>query len=271
MNFSCPHRWDVTTAEARDIQTWLRPQVSRHGRPRFVDHVGGVDISIKNNHAVAAVVVLRLSDLALVDVATVDHPVQFPYVPGLLSFREIPPILAALTDLSVEPDLLLLDGQGVAHPRRCGLASHLGVILDKPTIGCAKSRLIGDHDEPDYEAGCYVDLVDGDELVGAVLRTRTNVKPIYVSVGHRVELPWAIDLVWRCCAGFRLPEPTRLAHQAAGKIGMFSPGRQNTNVRLAGRPAAARPSARRNRKARGPRSAPPGRCRHASTSRNSNR
>jgi len=219
------HDWSVTPAEAREIQERLRGRVRQRNGPELknVQHVAGVDISVKEGRATAAIPVLRWDDLAVVDVARFEQPVPFPYVPGLLSFREIPSILAAYELLKIEPDVLLVDGQGVAHPRRFGLASHLGVLLDKPTIGCAKTRFIGAYDEPHEEAGCYADLIDEGrlsgrpgELIGAVLRTRTAVKPIFVSVGHKVDLPTAIDLVWNCCSGFRLPEPTRLAHQAAG-------------------------------------------------------
>ncbi len=171
---------------------------------------------MRGDRAIAAVVVLRIDDLQVVEVALERQRVPFPYVPGLLSFRECPSILAAFKKLTVPPDLLLIDGQGIAHPRRFGLASHLGVLLDKPTIGCAKSRYIGTHDEPDLEAGCYTDLFDSEELIGAVMRTRTDVKPLYISVGHKIDLPTALDFVLECCAGYRLPEPTRLAHQAAG-------------------------------------------------------
>lgn len=218
------HPWNVTTAEAREIQQQFRSRVVRRGRPRNVRHVAGVDISVRENRAIAAIVVLNFADLKVVEVATVEQKVPFPYVPGLLSFREIPSILAAAEKLTSRVDLLLLDGQGIAHPRRFGLASHLGVLLDKPTIGCAKTRFIGTHDEPAEEAGCYTDLWDGEELIGAVLRTRDNVKPMYISVGHKVDLPTALDLVLDCCAGYRLPEPTRLAHQAAGRLasGLYS-------------------------------------------------
>lgn len=210
------HRWDVTPAEARAIQERLRGRVSRRNSRRTVRHVAGVDISVKHDRARAAMVVLSFPDLQLVEVALAEEPVPFPYVPGLLSFREIPSILAAAERLTVDPDLVLVDGQGIAHPRRFGLASHLGVLLDKPTIGCAKTRLIGTHKEPYHESGCYTDLWDKDELIGAVLRTRTNVKPLYISIGHKIELPTALDRVLDCCRGFRLPEPTRMAHQAAG-------------------------------------------------------
>ena len=217
-----PHRWDVTTAEARAIQEQLRSRVFGRGKPQNVRYVAGVDISVRGDRAIAAVPVLRLDHLEMVDLAIVEQRVPFPYVPGLLSFRECPSILAAIEKLRIEPDLLLIDGQGVAHPRRFGLASHLGVLLDKPTIGCAKSRYIGTHYEPAEEAGCYTDLFDGEELIGAVLRTRTNVKPLYISVGHKIELPAALDFVLDCCSGYRLPEPTRMAHQAAGGTLRFS-------------------------------------------------
>ncbi len=210
------HRWDVTTAEARAIQERLRSRVVRRGKPRKVRHVAGVDVSVRGDRAIAAIVVLRIDDLQIVEVALERQRVPFPYVPGLLSFRECPSILAAIKKLTVQPDLLMIDGQGIAHPRRFGLASHLGVLLDRPTIGCAKSRYIGTHDEPDLQAGCYTDLFDGEELIGAVMRTRTDVKPLYISVGHKIDLPTALDFVLDCCAGYRLPEPTRLAHQAAG-------------------------------------------------------
>ena len=157
------------------------------------------------------------TDLQVVDVALSEQQVLFPYVPGLLSFRECPSIIAAAKKLTVEPDLLLVDGQGIAHPRRFGLASHLGVLFNKPTIGCAKSRYIGTHDDPHGVAGSYTDLFDGEELIGAVLRTRNDVKPLYISVGHKIDLPTALDFVLECSAGYRLPEPTRLAHQAAGE------------------------------------------------------
>ena len=211
-----PHRWDVTTTEAREIQIRLRSRVSRRGKLRHIRYVAGVDLSIRGDRAVAAIPVLRWDDLELIELATSDQHIQFPYVPGLLSFREIPAILAAAEQLTIEPDLILVDGQGIAHQRRFGLASHLGVLLDKPTIGCAKTGLIGMHDEPYEEAGSYTDLFDGVELIGAVLRTRTDVKPLYISVGHKVELSAALDCVLDCCTGYRLPEPTRLAHQAAG-------------------------------------------------------
>ena len=224
------HSWNVAPAEARAIQQQLRSKVRQQNSAalRRLRYVAGIDISVKANWATAAVVVLGFPDLELVEVVTSRQEVRFPYVPGLLSFRECPAILAAAAKLSVEPQLLLLDGQGIAHPRRFGLAAHLGVLFEIASIGCAKTRLLGEHDEPHELAGSYTDLWDGNERIGGVLRTRTGVKPLYISVGHRVELPTALDLVLQCCVKYRLPEPTRLAHQAAGgtlrrKIGENTP------------------------------------------------
>jgi deoxyribonuclease V len=156
----------------------------------------------------------------VVETKVVQGRLDFPYIPGLLSFRELPLTLAAYESLSITPDLVLVDGQGVAHPRRFGLASHLGLVLDTPTIGCAKSRLCGRHEEPGIEAGSYAEVVDKGETIGVALRTRPKVKPVYVSTGHKVDLEDAIHWVLECCRGYRLPEPLRLAHQAAGgKLG----------------------------------------------------
>jgi deoxyribonuclease V len=180
-----------------------------------VRYVAGVDCALRNNQAIAAVPVLRFDTLELVDLAVVEKPLVFPYVPGLLTFRECPAILAAMAQLKVEPDLVMVDGQGIAHPRRIGIAAHLGVLIDKPTIGCAKSRLIGTHDEPYHRAGYYTDLWDKDDLIGGVLRTRDGCNPLYISIGHKIDLQTALDLVLECCRGYRLPEPTRMAHRAA--------------------------------------------------------
>jgi deoxyribonuclease V len=192
--------------------------VSRRNGPELkrLRYVAGVDCALRASAAIAAVPVLRFDTLELVDLAIVEKPLTFPYVPGLLTFRECPAILDAFAQLKVQPDLLMVDGQGVAHPRRIGIAAHLGVLLDKPTIGCAKSRLIGAHDEPHQQAGYYTDLWDKDDLIGGVLRTRDNCNPLYISIGHKIDLQTSLDLVLECCRGFRLPEPTRLAHQAAG-------------------------------------------------------
>lgn len=211
------HPWNVTPTEAREIQQQLRSQVSaKNGRElRRIRYVAGVDCSLRDNLATAAVPILRWETLETVECVVVQQPIPFPYVPGLLSFRECPAILAAFERLTIRPDLVMVDGAGIAHPRRLGIASHLGLLLDMPTIGCAKSRLIGTHDEPAAEAGNYTDLWDKDELIGAVFRTRDCVRPLYISIGHKIDLPTALNLVLEACRGYRLPEPTRLAHNAA--------------------------------------------------------
>jgi len=212
------HGWRVTTAEAIEIQKELAAEVSRNGDMASPRLIAGVDISVNRwaKTGTAAVVVLSYPEFELVETRIVTDRIEFPYVPGLLSFREAPLILAACEELTVTPDLLMVDGQGIAHPRRMGLASHLGLFLDIPTIGCAKSRLCGSHEEPGNEAGSYAELLDSGEVIGAAVRTRTGVKPVYVSIGHKVDLSTAIRRVLECCRGYRLPEPTRLAHQAAG-------------------------------------------------------
>jgi deoxyribonuclease V len=212
------HGWQMTAAGAIELQKKLAAEVSREGDIAEPHLIAGVDISVNRwaKTGTAAVVVLSYPGLEPEEVKVVTDRIPFPYVPGLLSFREAPLILAACVELTVTPDILIVDGQGIAHPRRMGLASHLGLFLDVPTIGCAKSRLCGSHEEPDSHAGSYADLVDNGELIGAVLRTRTDVNPLYISIGHKIDLPAAIRWVLECCRGYRLPEPTRLAHQAAG-------------------------------------------------------
>jgi len=218
MKVKALHSWQVSTTEALDIQRRLARQVSRSNHiatPRFI---AGVDISVGKAQGVAtgAVVVLEYPELRLVETQVAQGRLDFPYVPGLLSFRESPLTLAACEKLAITPDLILVDGQGIAHPRRLGLASHLGLFLDIPTIGCAKSLLCGRHEEPSFDAGSYAEIVDRGETIGAALRTRPGVKPVYVSIGHKVDLEAAIYWVLKCCRGYRLPEPTRLAHLAAG-------------------------------------------------------
>lgn len=215
MHINQLHPWDVTPAEARRIQNELRSLVSTQSQTEAVRSVAGVDVGISGDEAVAAVVLLSLPSLTILEVRRARRPVQFPYVPGLLSFREAPVVLDAMEGLSVDPDVILVDGQGLCHPRRFGIASHIGVLAGIPTVGCAKSRLCGDHSEPAGAAGSYSDVFDGGEALGVALRTRTAVKPVYVSIGHRIDLHGAIRIVLDCCRGRRLPEPTRFAHQAA--------------------------------------------------------
>jgi len=231
------HRWDLSIPEAMDTQRRLASQVVCSGGPAEVRTVAGVDISVleKGRRAPArgAVVVLSYPELELLEQAVVEAEVTFPYVPGLLSFRETPVLLEPLSRVR-KPDLLLVDGQGFAHPRRFGIACHLGLLLDVPAIGCAKSRLCGKHAEPEWAAGSQTPLRDGGQVIGAVLRTRDGVNPVYVSVGHRIGLAEAADWVLRCCRGLRLPEPTRLAHQAAG-------GQVGTRPSRGARPSASTP------------------------------
>jgi deoxyribonuclease V len=216
MNTVAPHPWKVSTAEAKEIQLSLRDRVCLEPDFGEVRTVAGVDVGMEGDVARAAVVVMTYPSMTPVEQSLADVPALMPYVPGLLSFREAPAILAACEALRIEPDLFVFDGQGIAHPRRFGIASHVGVILNKPSIGCAKSRLWGTHHELAPEEGSYVHLYDGDEIVGAVLRTRDHVSPVYVSVGHRIDLETAIQFVLGCCKGYRLPETTRYAHKVAG-------------------------------------------------------
>ena len=212
------HGWQVSVDQARDIQMRLAARVMGSSEGIAPRLIAGVDIAVnkRGEMATAAVVVLGYPELNLVETRVVSGEINFPYVPGLLSFRESPLILAACEKLTLTPDLILVDGQGIAHPRRIGLASHLGLFLNTPTIGCAKSRLCGRHETPAIEGGGYTELVDGGEVIGVALRTKSGVNPVYVSIGHRIDLPSAIYWVLECCRGYRLPEPTRLAHLAAG-------------------------------------------------------
>ncbi len=215
------HDWQVSIAEAKEIQRNLAAGVVRCGTIGEPTLIAGADISGEDAEGMvrAAVVVLRHPDMAVVDSSVVKLRPDFPYVPGLLSFREVPLMLAAFEGLTAMPDVLIADAQGIAHPRRLGLASHLGLFLDVPAIGCAKSILCGQHGELGEEPGERAPLVDGDEVIGAALRTKRGVKPVYVSIGHKVDLDTALDWVMACCRGYRLPEPTRLAHlAAAGKL-----------------------------------------------------
>jgi deoxyribonuclease V len=207
----------LTPKEAAALQTQLRDCVVREDRLGPVRHVAGVDVGFERDGAVtrAAVAVLRFPELALVEHAIARLPTSFPYVPGLLSFREAPAVLEAFARVRTRPDLILYDGQGVAHPRRIGIASHVGLLLDLPSIGVAKTRLIGEHGRVPLTKGRWTPLRDGDEIVGAVLRTRSHVKPLYVSIGHRVSLDTAIRYVMACVTRYRLPETTRFAHRLA--------------------------------------------------------
>jgi len=220
MIIQCPHPWEVTAGEARQIQEQLRSQVIRRDVLGQVRLVAGVDVGFENDGSVtrAAIAVLSFPRLDLVERAIARRPTRFPYVPGLLSFRETPAVLDALESLENIPDLLLCDGQGFAHPRRFGLACHIGVVSRIPSIGVAKTRLIGTHDPVPLERGKWEPLREEGEVIGAALRTSRGIKPVYVSVGHKVSLATAIEYVLRCTPRYRLPETTRMAHRfASGK------------------------------------------------------
>ena len=213
------HNWDNLTASAAiALQKQLAPQVIRD-QPlplESIQLVGGVDVSVKNNTSRAAVVVLSFPALEVVEAVTATRPTPFPYVPGLLSFREGAVILDAMRKLTATPDVFIFDGQGTIHPRRIGIACHIGLFIDAPTIGCGKTPLIGQHAELHTEKGSWQPIIDKGETVGVVLRTRTNVKPVYISVGHRATLGDARALALACTTRYRLPEPIRAAHNTAG-------------------------------------------------------
>lgn len=213
------HNWDIDTSEAGRLQRDLASRVIRSrclwSEPR---RVAGVDVSVDRirNTARAAVVVVSFPGLEVLEIRAAEGTLRWPYVPGFLSFREAPLVLEACRLVEATPDLVIVDGHGTAHPRRLGIASHLGLFLDVPTIGCAKSLLCGTHEMPGTKRGATAEIVDNGEMVGMALRTRDNVRPVYVSVGHRCGFADAVASVLHCSGKYRLPEPTRLAHLAAG-------------------------------------------------------
>lgn len=209
--------WPHTAKAAIQLQKQLCSQVISDDDFGEIRYVAGVDVGFESQGKItrAAVAILTWPDLNLHETAIARQPTIFPYIPGLLSFREIPTVLAALAQVKTTPDLLLCDGQGLAHPRRFGIACHLGVLVDLPSIGVAKSRLIGQHDPVDQARGSWQPLIDKDERIGAVLRTRANTKPLYISLGHRISLDSAIEYVLSCTPRYRLPETTRWADKLA--------------------------------------------------------
>lgn len=209
------HPWDVTPLEAVEIQRSIRELVSSIDDFDKIQRVAGVDVNFnyKKNRARAAVVVLGFPRMNRIDEAAAEGEISFPYLPGLFAFREIPLLVPALEKLTTQPHLMIVNGQGMAHPERVGLASHLGVLTDIPTIGCARSRFIGTYQPPRKEKGASTYLYDNEKIIGAVVRTRTNVAPLYVSIGHRISLSRAVEYVLKCTRQFRLPEPLRAAHR----------------------------------------------------------
>jgi len=218
-SIQAPHPWNVSPEQAKEIQELFRYQIVREDKIGKVRYVAGIDLGFEAQGSTtrAVIVIMSVPELIIEEEILSSFPTSFPYVPGLLSFREIPAILKAFSKLTICPDLLFCDGQGIAHPRRFGLASHLGLICNVPSIGVAKSRLIGMHDQVGQSRGDWQPLKDDDEIIGSVLRTRTGVKPLYISPGHRISVETSNNLVLGCTTEYRLPEPIRRAHYLASK------------------------------------------------------
>jgi deoxyribonuclease V len=214
------HNWNLSFAQARSLQTDLAAKLKFAPIKKKPETVAGLDCAFSQDGTkiCAAVVVLKFDDFEVVEIQKAVAKVTFPYVPGLLSFREAPVCIKAAGKLKITPDIFIIDGQGIAHPRRLGLAAHLGLFFNRPTIGCAKSRLVGTFDDPPCEKGNYSLLKDKNETIGAVLRTRTNVKPVFVSVGNKCLLEDAINIILSCAIKYRLGEPTRQAHKTVTKL-----------------------------------------------------
>lgn len=215
------HPWLVSTHEAIAIQKRLRAEVVTENTLGDVRYIAGADIATSKDSpkAHAGVVVLSYPDLEVVEEQGIEDEIAFPYVPGLLTFREGPALMKVFAQLRREPDVIVFDGQGLAHPRGMGIATHMGLIFDKPTIGCAKSLLFGRYQEPDQAKGAWADLRDPQgQIIGAVVRSKNKTTPIFVSIGHRIDLPTAIHILLDCSRGFRIPEPTRLAHNLVTRL-----------------------------------------------------
>ena len=220
VNFIQIHNWNLSTSEARQIQNELAGKVDRNNRIDKIKFIAGIDVGfdLKRKISRSAIAVLSYPELELIEFAKAEIETVFPYIPGLLSFREIPVIIEALKKIKKIPDVILCDGQGIAHPRRFGLACHIGVLTDIPTIGVAKSRLIGEYGLLELEKGSMVSLKSGSEIIGKVIRSRTNVKPLFISVGHKVDLDKCLEIVLNCLTKYRLPETTRWAHKLASAL-----------------------------------------------------
>jgi deoxyribonuclease V len=212
------HSWEVNPREAIQLQKELKKKISLKKSFNKVKIVAGADVSYYKNNMIAGIVILKFPQLEIIEKKSSFSPVNFPYIPGFLTFREGPSLLEALKKIKIEPDVILFDGQGIAHPRRMGIATHLGLFLDKPTIGCAKSRLSGKYTSVGEEKGDYALLKEGEEVLGAVLRTRRKVKPIFVSPGHKIDLSNSIEIVLKCIVKYRLPLPVREAHVFVNQI-----------------------------------------------------
>lgn len=218
MNITPLHGWHLTTQQAIALQTELAEQVNDdvHLSLSAVRSIAGVDVSVRDDISTAAVVIVSFPDFRVLEFARASIPTPFPYIPGLLSFREMPVILRAFADIQTIPDVVMVDGMGRIHPRKFGIACHLGLWLNLPTIGVGKTPFVGTYDDPPAEKGAMSNIIYADEVVGVVLRTRTNVKPLFISVGHRIDLSSAIALTLACVTRYRQPEPIRHAHRIAG-------------------------------------------------------
>jgi deoxyribonuclease V len=219
MQIESLHTWNLSPQEAIALQRRLAQQLADVPLDwEALRTVAGVDVSVKGDTSQAAIVVLSFPELCVVETATARQPTPYPYIPGLLTFREGPVVLEALSRLRHEPDVFMFDGMGRIHPRRMGIAAHIGLWLQKPTLGCGKTHFIGHADEPGRQAGTISPLMDAEEVIGSVVRTRAGVRPVYISAGHLITLADAVALTLRCTTRYRLPEPIRAAHRAAGAL-----------------------------------------------------
>ena len=218
MKIKIRHPWNLNPQDAKKLQEQLRNSVSLKNGFKEIDTVCGIDVAFNENYAYAVAILLSYPNLEVIEERHSETVLSYPYIPGLLVFREGPAILSCLDELENEPDLLMLDGQGIAHPRGFGIACHIGVILGKPTIGCAKSKLVGKYEEPDRKRGAFSFLFNDNQKIGTVLRTRTGVKPIFVSPGHLIDLETSAKIALTCSIRYRIPEPLRIADKKSRKL-----------------------------------------------------
>jgi deoxyribonuclease V len=223
MNLDEPYLWNLSVQEAREVQKNLAHRVRIQKIPERIKTVAGCDVAYDTDsqRLTAGMVVLNFPDLTIVDEITINEPITFPYIPGYLSFREAPAIINLIKQYEHSIDLFIFDGHGIAHPRSLGIAAHIGVLLDIPSIGCAKKKLIGTYETPEEHKGSQTDLIHKGRIIGRVLRSKDRVKPVFVSVGHKVNLDDSVNLILRCCTKYRLPEPTRLADIAVARAKKF--------------------------------------------------